>query len=85
MFNFMVIPMLLVIFLISQPIYFQKIVTIGRRSHRRGNCRHKKALAGRAGGYFSDFFVRVINDSGILKLLIPMLFAFSVMRLLKSR
>lgn len=49
MFDFIVIPISLVICLISQPIYFQKIVTIGRRSHRRGNCRHKKALAGRAG------------------------------------
>ncbi|WP_222612228.1 hypothetical protein, partial [Morganella morganii] len=51
-FNFMVIPINLVIYLILHPIYFQKIVTIGRRSHRRGNCRHKKALAGRAWGYF---------------------------------
>lgn len=48
MFNFIVIPISLVICLILQPIYFQKIVTIGRRSHRRGNYRHKKALAGRA-------------------------------------
>ena len=39
-----------IISLISQVIYLQKIVTIGRRSHRWANCRHKKALAGRAGG-----------------------------------
>ena len=37
--------------MILKVIYFQKIVTIGRRSRRWGSYRHKKALAGRAGGY----------------------------------